>query len=276
MNLLSNDVRSLVFQHRINPRAQFARHRDDSDPCTFTTGVSLANRTIKLSKLCVLADRRPGRLNHLASKPAVSRAGNRSSIERITRGVLGRHQTQKASELSDIVDLTPVSNTRQKLARHNPADSRDAHQILNGLEQFRILFTETANLFGTAYHLLFTKFQTVEQLIEFKAHDTRTSKLSQLSLDPQRPLPTGSRRGKADAFEQQQRLDPLLISGCLPHHRVAQLRKMAKLAIDWRGNMNAFELSSSQTSDNLDCRAGWSSLFVLELSESSMERRSST
>src|SRR5688500_12564307 len=26
------------------------------------------------------------------------------------------------------------------------------------------LFTETANLFGTVYHLLFTKFQTVEQL----------------------------------------------------------------------------------------------------------------
>jgi hypothetical protein len=184
MNLFPNDVRSLVFQHRTNPRAQFARHRDDSDPGAFASRVSLANRTIKLSKLCVLADRRPGRLNHLASKPPVSRAGNRSSINRITRGVLGWHQTPTASELSDIVDFTPVSNTRQKLARHNPADPRDAHQILNGLEQFRILFTETANLFGTAYHLLFTKFQTVKQLIEFKAHGTRTSKLSQLSFDP--------------------------------------------------------------------------------------------
>src|SRR2546422_5117130 len=27
MNLLSDDVRSLIFQYRINPRAQFSRHR---------------------------------------------------------------------------------------------------------------------------------------------------------------------------------------------------------------------------------------------------------
>ncbi len=170
MNLFSNDVRSLMFQYRINPCTQFSRHRHDRDPRAFAAWVSLANRTIKLSKLCVLADRRPCRLNHLASKPAVSHTGNRSSIDRITRGVLGRHQTQKATQLSDIVDLPPVSNARQKLARHNPADTRDAHQVLNGLQQFRILFTKAANLFRTAHHLLFTKFQIVEQLIELKTH----------------------------------------------------------------------------------------------------------
>ena len=137
MNLFSNDVRSLVFQHRINPRTEFSRHCHNGDPCAFAAGVSPANRTIKLSKLGVLADRRPGRLNQLASKPSVSSAGNRSSIDRITRGVLGRHQAQKASQLSDIVDFTPVSHTRQKLARHNPADPRDAHQVLNGLRTVR-------------------------------------------------------------------------------------------------------------------------------------------
>ena len=75
MNLLSDDVRSLIFQYRINPRAQFSRHRHNGDPRAFAAGVSLANRTIKLSKLCVLADRRPGRLNQLASKPPVSDTG---------------------------------------------------------------------------------------------------------------------------------------------------------------------------------------------------------
>jgi hypothetical protein len=50
MNLFSNDVRSLIFQYRINPCTQFSRHRHDRDPRAFAAGVSLANRTIKLSK----------------------------------------------------------------------------------------------------------------------------------------------------------------------------------------------------------------------------------
>src|SRR5262249_3199393 len=144
------------------------------------------------------------------------------------------------------VDLTPVSNTGQKLARHNPADPRDAHQVLHRLRQLFILFTKPANLFATVDHLLFTKFQTVEQLIELKTNTTGTLKLSHLSLDAQRPLPADSRWGKLNAFEQQQSFNPLLVRGCLSHHRVAQLGEVAQLAIDLRGNMNAFELSPAQ------------------------------
>src|SRR5688572_6370347 len=247
MNLFSNNVRSLFFQHRINPRTQFSRHCHNGDPGAFATGVSPANRAIKLSKLCILADRRPGRLNQLASKPSVAKAGNRAPIYPISRGVLCRHQAQKASQLPGIVDFTPVSNARQKLASHNPADPRDAHQVGNGLRQFGIFFTEPANLFGTAQHLLFSKLQTVEQLIKLKTYATRARKLSQLSLHSQCPLAAGSSRGKVDAFEQQQGFDPLLVSGCLASHRVAQLRQVTKLAIYRRGNMNAFELSPAQT-----------------------------
>ena len=247
MNLFSNNVRSLFFQHRINPRTQFSRHCHNGDAGAFAAGVSPANRAIKLSKLCILADRRPGRLNQLASKPSVAKAGNRAPIYPISRGVLGWHQAQKASQLPDIVDFTPVSNARQKLASHNPADPRDAHQVGNGLRQFGIFFTEPANLFGTAQHLLFSKLQTVEQLIKLKTYATRARKLSQLSLHPQCPLAAGSSRGKVDAFEQQQGFDPLLVSGCLASHRVAQLRQVTKLAIYRRGNMNAFELSPAQT-----------------------------
>src|SRR5918993_1497309 len=156
-------------------------------------------------------------------------------------------KAKKASQLSDIVDFTPVSNARQKLTSHNPADPRNAHQVSNGLRQLRIFFTEPANLFGTVYHLLFRKFQGIKQLIELKTHSARTLKLSQLSLDPQRPLPAGRRWGKLNAFEQQQGFNPLLVSGCLAHHRVAQLGEVAKLAIDRRGDMNAFDLSTAQT-----------------------------
>ena len=245
-NLFSNNVRPLIFQDRINPRTQFPRHPDDGDPGSFATWISPANGTIKFSKLRVLADRRPGSLNQLASKPPVSHTGNRSSINRIARGVLSRHQAQEATQLSNIVDLAPVSNAGQKLAPHNPADPGDAPQVFNRPRQFRIFFTETANLFGSVHDLLFTKFQIVEQLIEFKTHDPRTRKLSELVLDHERPLTPGRGWGKADAFEQQQGFDSLLVRRRLPDQRIAQLREMAKLAINGRGNMNAFELSSTQ------------------------------
>jgi hypothetical protein len=54
MNLFTNNVRSLVFQHRINPRTQFSRHCYNGDAGAFAAGISPANRTIKLSKLRVL------------------------------------------------------------------------------------------------------------------------------------------------------------------------------------------------------------------------------
>src|SRR5262245_39830041 len=246
MNLFSNDVWSLIFQDRVNAHPKFSRHGHNRDPRAFAGSISMAHRAIKLSKLWILANRRPGRLNKLASKPPVAGMGNRASIDRIARGVLGRHQAQKAAQLSDIVDLPPVSNARQKLACHNPADTRDAHQILNGLQQFRIFLTETANLFRTAHHLLFTKFQIVEQLIELKTNAMRTLKPSQLSLHPQCPLSASRSWGKVDAFEQQQGFDPLLVSGRLAYRRVAQLGEVAQLAIDGRGHMNAFDLSTTQ------------------------------
>jgi hypothetical protein len=277
MNLFSNNVRSLVFQYRINPRTQFSRHCHNGDTGAFAAGVSPANRTVKLSKLGVLADRRPGSLNQLASKPSVSGTGNRAPIDAIARGVLGRHQAQKASQLPDIVDFTPVSNARQKLASHNRADPRNAHQVGNGLRQFGIFFTEPAYLFGTVYHLLFGKFQTVEQLIELKTYAMRARKFSQLSLDPQRPLAAGPRWGKLNAFEQQQGFNPLLVSGCLVHHRIAQLGEVAKLAIDGRGNMNAFDLSAAQAlGQSSTVEPVGLELCFLELWGSSLERRPSS
>ena len=81
MNLFSNHVRSLVFQYRIDSRIQLPRHCHNGDAGAFAAGVSPANRTVKLSKLGVLADRRPGSLNELASKPCVAGAGDRAPIE---------------------------------------------------------------------------------------------------------------------------------------------------------------------------------------------------
>jgi hypothetical protein len=96
MNWFSNNVRALVFQDRMNPHSQFARYCHYGDPRTFAAPISLANQTIKLSKLCILADRRPGRLNQFASKPPVSDTGNGASIDLIARGVLASRLLKNA------------------------------------------------------------------------------------------------------------------------------------------------------------------------------------
>ena len=97
MNLFSNNVRSLIFQDRVNAHTQFSRHGHNRDPRAFAGSISTAHRAIKLSKLWILADRRPGRLNKLTSKPAVAAWVIDPRSDRIARGVLGRYQTQKAT-----------------------------------------------------------------------------------------------------------------------------------------------------------------------------------
>ena len=79
---------------------------------------------------------------------------------------------RKLPELSDVVELPPVSDAGQELTRHNPADAGDAHQVLNGLRQFGI-FLQERRISLVPYDLLFRKFLVVEQLIEFETHRPR-------------------------------------------------------------------------------------------------------
>ena len=137
-----------------------------------------ANRAEKFPQLTVLSDRRPRRLDEFASQPSISRVGDRSPIGSLSGGVLGGHQAQKASQLADIFKLAPIADAGQKLTGHDPADPGKRHQILDALGQFGIVLTEAADLFGRLKNLLFGKLQTVEQLIELKAHRPRAGKLS--------------------------------------------------------------------------------------------------
>src|SRR4030095_12291235 len=121
------------------------------------------------------------------------------------------------------------------------------HHILNALGQFGVGLTKAADLFGALKDLFLGKLQTVKQLIELKAHRVRTGKLSELCLHDERPLAAGWSRGKGNPLEQQQRFNALLHPHRLTHHRIAKLSEVAKLAIYGRGNMNAFQLSSTQT-----------------------------
>ena len=86
MNLFSNNVRPLFFQYRINPCTEFSRHCHNRDARAPAAGISPANRTVKLSKLCILANRRPGRLNQLvrsgpSPRPVIEPRSTLSPVE---------------------------------------------------------------------------------------------------------------------------------------------------------------------------------------------------
>src|SRR5262244_1067021 len=246
LHFFSYHIRSLFHQDYGNPPTEFARHRDNGDPGSDVARMGFSHRAEKLSQLTVLADGRPRSLDQFTAQPPVSRVSDRSPLGSLSSGVLGGHQAQKTSQLADIFQLAPVPNTSQEVAGHNPADPRHRHHILYTLRQFWVGLAETANLFCRLQNLLFRERQTVEQLIELKAHRVRARQLSQLLLYQQRPLATGGSRGKLDPFHEQQRFDALLHGRGFAHQRVAQLGQMAQLAIHGRGNMNALELSPSQ------------------------------
>src|SRR5574341_810068 len=176
MNSFSHHIGPLLHQDCSNPPTQLTRDRDNGHPRSYRLRMSSANRAEKFSELAVLADGGPGPLDEFTSKPTVSDVGNRSPIGSLSGRVLRGNQSQKPCQLADIVDLSPVSDARQKLARHNRADPGDAHQVLHTLGELGIGLAEAADLFGCLKNLLFRKLQALKQLIELKAHGPRTGK----------------------------------------------------------------------------------------------------
>src|SRR6266542_1142202 len=246
MNFLSHYIGSLLHQDHGNSDTELSRHRHNGHPGSFTARMSVANQAEKLPELAVLSDRRPGRLDEFTSQAFISRAGDRSSIGSLSGGVLGGDQTQKPRQLADIFKLSPITNSCQRLAGHNPADARHTHHILDTLGQFRIVLAEAADLSGRLKHLFLVKLQAVKQLIKLKAHGRGTGKLSQFILHHERPLATGRSWGKLHPFHKQQRFDALLHTHHLAHNGVAQLGEVTKLAIKRGRNMDPFELSATQ------------------------------
>src|SRR5215475_6379971 len=115
----------------------------------------------------------------------------------------------------------------RELTGHNPANPTDTHHILNAPRQLRVVVAKLANFFTHLHPLLLRKLHPVQQLVELEAYALRALKLSQLGFTFQRPLAPSRRQRERDAFEKQQRFDPLLGPGSLTHQRVAQLREVA-------------------------------------------------
>src|SRR5690242_5055936 len=135
LNFLSDLIGSLVHQDYREAHTEFSGHRHNGHPRSEIARMGSTHRAEKLSQLIVLAERRPGGLNELASEPCVSCMSDRSSIGLICGRVLGRHQAQKSPQLANVFKLSPIPDAGQKLTGHDPADPRDRHQILDALRQ---------------------------------------------------------------------------------------------------------------------------------------------
>src|SRR4030095_4473289 len=101
--------------HR-NPYRQLTRDRHNGDSGRDLARVFAANRAEKLPQLTVLSDRRPRPLDEFASQPFISSTGDRPPIHSLSGGVLGGHQAQKATQLADVVKLSPIADAGQALA----------------------------------------------------------------------------------------------------------------------------------------------------------------
>src|SRR5262249_44084057 len=116
MNLFSYLIGSLFHQHHRNPYRELTRDRYNGDSGSDLARVFAANRAEKLPELTVLSDRRPGGLDEFASQPFISSTGDRPPINSLPGGMLGGHQAQKPSQLTDVVKLSPIADAGQELA----------------------------------------------------------------------------------------------------------------------------------------------------------------
>jgi hypothetical protein len=95
LNLLSYLIRSLFHQDHRDAHAEFSRYRNDGYPGSHRTRMGAAHRAEEIPEFPVLADRRPGGLDELTSKPSVPCVSDRPPIGPLSGRILRRHQAQE-------------------------------------------------------------------------------------------------------------------------------------------------------------------------------------
>ena len=113
MNFFSHYIRSSLFEHRIDSGGQLSCHRDNGFSGRPIPGVALGDRAVELSKLGVLTDGRPGRLNQLAPQPAISGVSDAPAGNSLPSGVFAGSQTDESTELAHVGDLVRVAQDRK-------------------------------------------------------------------------------------------------------------------------------------------------------------------
>src|SRR5712691_4076454 len=127
MNFFSHHIRSFLFEDRIDSSGELSGHRHNGFSRRPVARVTLENRAVTLSKLNVLTDGRPGRLDQLTSQSSISGARDLTARNPLSGGVFAWSQANKARQLSNVAELLRIADSGQKMAGHDPADPRYRH-----------------------------------------------------------------------------------------------------------------------------------------------------
>ncbi len=145
--IYAHDKRALFFQDRVYARGQLTGYRHYRFASGHLLRLALINAPIESAQFRILADRGPSTLNQLAAQTFVADAGNLPAIFLVAGRVLAGDQPQEARDLSDIFDLAPITEPRQRMGGSNGPDPGQARQKTEALAKFGITLTETPNLF---------------------------------------------------------------------------------------------------------------------------------
>ena len=142
-----NKIISLLCQDSVNTRSHLTCYGNNRFPGCPIFWVPLINAFIKFRQFGVSSDGRPSALDKFVAGPAVSRSGDLTFPYGVSRGIFRRRQTQKSSQLPNVLHFPVVSNASQQIAGNDPSDAGDARQMANAFFDLGILRTKTADLF---------------------------------------------------------------------------------------------------------------------------------
>src|SRR2546423_7860176 len=211
----ANHKGALFFQDGIHARRQFTSYGHNGLAGSYLFGLALINAPIESAQFRIFADRCPSALNQLVAQTAVANASNLAPVFLVTSGMLTGYQTQEASDLAHVLDLAPITQARQRMSGRDGAYSWQADQKIDAAAQLRIVLTEISDLFlhfGGGQKM---ELQSIDQLVQLKAHRRITRQRLQLAQRLCRPFAIGGRKG--NAFIQQQRLNPTFGGPQLPY-----------------------------------------------------------
>ena len=164
MNDFSHHIGSLLFKDRIDARGEFSRYCDNRFPCRPIARVAFEHRTVELSKLRVLTDGRPGRLDQFAAQPSVAATGNRTTCNAVSGGVFGGDQTEKPRQLAYVGDLLRIADTGQKMTGYDLTHPGNGFQKGHRLRQLSVLSIEAANLFNRSKSSFLARLPTLPSI----------------------------------------------------------------------------------------------------------------
>ena len=202
----------------------------------------MVNAPIESAQFSILPDSRPGSLDELVTQPGISHTGDSTPPDLLTGGALRSDQPQKGSQLPDMPQVAPVTDSSQKLGACRPPNTRNGHQVAKRPFDLWLITAEAADLTRGFLDLPLRKLKRLNQPVQFKSDPFRTRQGFNLTQGSFRPL----RAWKGNALKKQKGFNPALGGTALLDKGITQLRQVPQFAVGLCRNMDAGKLTTPE------------------------------